>query len=365
MQRKVSKSLILILIITMVVTFSCNLVTFAIFNEEISKKDNLTFGKVELSSNTNVVLDSTSNIIGGEVISNEGFSFSKSSSSASIFVRAKVAYYTSSTNTEAVNYTYMLRHYGLDISSSPNATNSCFWKKIGIYYYLMNGDQLYSVNDDSTYSLTSSNTKFPNLYVNTNSFSGESINFNLSFEAIQSINYESGTTFDNYVSYFDEYFGSSLLEKNGYSESASSFDFSLSGDSYIATLKSSATNIAVCPSTYSNKNVIQVNLDGSSSAELVVLPDSVSTLGGSASSSLKYISYSQNLLTINSGVFTNATSLNMVMNDSTIISNLSNCGDLFSHASKIYNSKSISNIDSSIPLNYSLKDTSNYNLYFK
>jgi hypothetical protein len=50
----------------------------------------------------------------------------------------------------------------------------------------MNGEQLYSVSDDSTYSLTSSNTKFPNFYVDTSAFSGETIYFNLSFEAIQS-----------------------------------------------------------------------------------------------------------------------------------------------------------------------------------
>jgi hypothetical protein len=365
MQRKVSRSLILILIITMIVTFSCNLVTFAIFNEEISKKDNLAFGKVELSSNTNVVLDSTTNIVGGEVISSAGFNFSKSSSSAPIYVRAKVAYYTSSTNIQAVNYTYMLRQYGLDVLSVPNASNTCYWKKIGIYYYLMNGEQLYSVSDDSTYSLTSSNTKFPNFYIDTSAFSGETIYFNLSFEAIQSQNYVSGTTFDNYVSYFDEFFGASILEKNGYSETVSSFDYSLSGESYIATIKSTATNIAVCPSTYSNKKVVEVDFNENSNIEMVVLPSSVSIIGGNASSSLKHIIYSKNLLTINSGVFTNATSLNIIVNDSSIISNLSNCGDLFSHANKIYNLNSISSIDSSILSSYTLKDVGNYKLYFK
>jgi hypothetical protein len=115
-KEKLVKSLILILIITMVVTFSCNLVTFAIFNEEISKKDNLAFGKVELSSNTNVVLDSTTNIVGGEVISNAGFSFSKSSSSAPILLEQKLHIILLATNVQAVNYTYMLRQYGLDVS---------------------------------------------------------------------------------------------------------------------------------------------------------------------------------------------------------------------------------------------------------
>lgn len=166
--------------------------TFAYFTDRVEKDSSLTFSKVELSDETNVGISGViKDAIPGSKLIDGAIEFSKSIDSEPIFVRAKISFSTESENPDMATYVEALRNSN-DFGIISQEQNGAYWsQKEGNYFYLLNLDKtaLKVVDDTYNYKLIEEMIvpydleQLPNL-----SQYMESVNFNVSFQAIQAEN---------------------------------------------------------------------------------------------------------------------------------------------------------------------------------
>lgn len=191
--------------------------TLAYFSDQENRDSNLSFGKVQLSEETNVGVSGTIyDAIPGTKLIDGAISFSKSTESQPIFVRAKISFSNDSGNPDMDAYVEALRNseeFGIiyEIQNS----NAVWSEKEGNYYYLLTQDKsaFKAVNTTDTYILTNEMVIPRDLkQLNGNAQYMESVNFHVAFQAIQVANVEQHEVKD----LFNEIFPESESEKLTY-----------------------------------------------------------------------------------------------------------------------------------------------------
>lgn len=192
--------------------------TLAYFSDQENRDGSLSFGKVELSAETNVGVSGTiRDAIPGTKLIDGAISFSKSTDSQPIYVRAKISFSNDSENPDMDAYVDALRNSEeMGIISEVQHSNAVWSEKEGNYLYLLNDDKsgFKVVNTTDTYVLTNEMIIPRDLkQLDEHAQYMESVNFHVAFQAIQVANVEEYEVKD----LFNEIFPESEAEKLTYS----------------------------------------------------------------------------------------------------------------------------------------------------
>ena len=164
MQKYKGRAVILPIVLIILSIIIVSVSTFALLRTHLNSDGNVQFDKVQLSANTNV---GTSKELGllmpGESIINDRVAVSKDVSSTSIYIRAKLSFYTTATDVpEMVELVEKLRTstaIEFNISTTEIGNTGAKWsEKIGNYFYLITSDgldnQLFKVVDATEFKLS-------------------------------------------------------------------------------------------------------------------------------------------------------------------------------------------------------------------
>jgi len=170
--------------------------TFAYFTDKVERTSDLTFSKVELSSETTTGINGTiKDVIPGTPLVNGALKFSKSIDSEAIYVRAKISFTLPNEYKDDNDMKEMvdLLRSATDFNIVSEEQNGAVWSaKSGNYFYLLNSmdaSKLTRVDTIDTYTLSNEIVvprDLKNLLDNAQYM--KSINFHVAFEAIQADN---------------------------------------------------------------------------------------------------------------------------------------------------------------------------------
>ena len=163
MQKYKGREVILPIILIVLAVIIVSVSTFALLRTHLNSDGNVQFDKVQLSANTNV---GTSKELGllmpGEPIINGAVAVSKDVSSASIYIRAKLSFYTTATDipemVELVNKLNTATLSDFNIITTQIGTTGAKWSaRTGDYLYLVtnsSSDTLFEVTDSTEFKLS-------------------------------------------------------------------------------------------------------------------------------------------------------------------------------------------------------------------
>lgn len=183
--------LIILLSITVIVGS-----TFAYFTDRKEDTSNLTFSKVELSSETTTGVNGTiRDVIPGTKLVDGALEFSKAIDSEAIYVRAKISFSLPEEYADDEDMKTLLDNLrgSTDFNIVATEQNGAVWSaKDGNYFYLLNADdtnKLMRVDTIDTYVLSNEVVVPRDLEsLEDNAQYMKSINFHIAFEAIQADN---------------------------------------------------------------------------------------------------------------------------------------------------------------------------------
>lgn len=176
--------------------------TFAYFTDSVEKQSDITFSKVELSSETTTGINGVlKDVIPGTKLVDGALKFSKAIDSEPIYVRAKISFSLPTESVGDANMEALLlalrKSTEFNVNDEPQ--NNAVWSsKQGNYYYLLDNNdktKLKQVDDIYTYLLADEIVVPRDLeQLENNAQYMKSVNFHVSFEAIQASNVTSVLT---------------------------------------------------------------------------------------------------------------------------------------------------------------------------